>query len=107
MLEPQFNNFISEQNKHIVGLYATIENNRERVFARTIKLSEEVGELAEAVLASESLQSKSKSYKETSLEQELADVIITTLLLAESLGVDMNQALGTRVAEIRSRRTTD
>ena len=107
MLDPRLNIFISEQSEHLAGLYTSIESNRERVFARTIKLSEEVGELAEAVLASESLQRKSKSSKEVSLEQELCDVIITALLLAKSLDIDMDQALSARVEKIRSRRSTD
>jgi NTP pyrophosphatase (non-canonical NTP hydrolase) len=52
----------------------------ERLFSRMIKLTEEVGEVSEAVLQEAGEQRNSK--EKCDLDSELADVLITTLLIA-------------------------
>lgn len=77
----------------------------ERVFARMVKLTEEVGELADEVLASQGDQRKEKleGKNEESLGNEVADVLITTLVLAASLNVDVPKALVKKIAKIEAR----
>lgn len=58
-------------------------SERERIFSRTVKLNEEVGELCEAVLYEHDTNQRAKE-KDIDLDSELADVLICTLLLAES-----------------------
>lgn len=77
----------------------------ERVFARMVKLTEEVGELADEVLASQSDQRREKldRKEKDALPDEIADVIITTLMLARSLDVDVERALERKIDKIRER----
>ncbi len=80
-------------------------HGRERVLARAVKLSEELGELCSEVLASGGDQRKEKlaHHNKLTLQNEFADVIITTLLLAQSLDVDIQQALEQKIEEINKR----
>lgn len=57
------------------------DTDRERLYARLIKLNEEVGELCEAALHEADIHQRKKE-KEIDFDAELADVIITTLLIA-------------------------
>jgi len=57
-------------------------STRERVFSRVVKLNEEVGELCEAILAEHDKNQRLKD-KITNIDQELADVLICILLLAQ------------------------
>ena len=106
-MDNELQKFIESQNKHIRSLYPNLDDTEKYVYAQSVKLSEEMGELSEAVLAHFQTQRKSKRDKDIWLEKEFADVIITTLLLAKSMGVDTNQALRERVALLQSRRKTD
>lgn len=78
---------------------------REEVLARLAKLTEECGELADEVLASDGHQRKEKlaDKQNDSLGHELADVLITTLLLAEKMRIDVNVALKKKVGKIDRR----
>lgn len=77
----------------------------ELVFARMVKVTEEVGELASEVLASQGDLRKEKLEKrdDESLGDEIADVLITTLMLAASLNVDVPGALARKIAKIEKR----
>lgn len=77
-----------------------------KVFAQTVKVNEEMGELCNAVLDNFSLQrkAKSKKAKDAELAKELADVLITTLLLADTLEVDIKKALKKKVKMIKKRK---
>lgn len=61
---------------------------KERLFAQVIKLNEEVGELCEAILHEYDAHQRRKE-KEIDLDAELADVLITTLILAENRQKDI------------------
>ncbi|MDC1205555.1 hypothetical protein N8083_01770 [Candidatus Pacebacteria bacterium] len=76
-------------------------SHRERTFSRTVKLTEEVGELCEAVLADANQQQRKN--KNFNLEEEIADVLITSLLIANHKNLDINQALTDKVEKIKKR----
>lgn len=78
---------------------------KEIILAKTVKLSEEVGELSSEVLGHNGDQRKEKLDQRTSdsLPNELADVIVTTLLLAKSLNVDIRAALTKKIERIHQR----
>jgi NTP pyrophosphatase (non-canonical NTP hydrolase) len=82
-----------------------IKNQRELLLAHTVKLMEESGELADAVLATSSLQRKDKASvtEKDGLAFECADVILTTLIIAERAGVDINVALKKKTTKITER----
>lgn len=71
--------------------------------AQTVKLSEEVGELGTAVLEVEGLQRERECSAESDLAMELADVLITAMLLGDTLGVDIEAALERKMTRIESR----
>jgi NTP pyrophosphatase (non-canonical NTP hydrolase) len=73
--------------------------------AWTVKLSEELGELCNEVLAHNGLQRKHKmdASDPNNIDEEFADVIITTLLLAQQMGIDIKKALDNKVKKINKR----
>ena len=58
----------------------------ERLLSRAVKLNEEVGELCEAVLDQNNEQRAEKD--DIDIGSEIADVIICTLMIAETVKVD-------------------
>lgn len=98
--------FIDEQDAYFRARRAGDFSDREHVFARTIKLGEEFGELCDEVLASIGGQRQDKmlDHKTTDLQDEFADVLITTFMLAKAMDIDIMQALDRKVQKIRERR---
>ncbi|MFA6422685.1 MAG: MazG nucleotide pyrophosphohydrolase domain-containing protein, partial [Candidatus Buchananbacteria bacterium] len=69
------------------------------------KLAEETGELSSEVLKSINIQRKEKLVHNNveKLADECADVIITTLLLAEVMGIDIGKAINEGIEKRKSR----
>jgi NTP pyrophosphatase (non-canonical NTP hydrolase) len=84
---------------------AGFQNEREAMFAQTTKLTEEVGELAEAVIALHKLQraDKTSDHQHEHLAEECADVIITTLIIADRVALDIDAALAKKIEKINAR----
>jgi NTP pyrophosphatase (non-canonical NTP hydrolase) len=100
-----FQQFIDDQDALFRRVKDTNQNERERIFARTIKLNEEVGELCSEVLASVGDQRKDKlnNHDEQSLKDEFADVLITTFLLAKVMNVDVMATLDHKIEKIKEK----
>lgn len=100
----EFQQFIDEQ--HAFFKRVKKQTNKDRIFARTIKLGEEYGELCDAVLGSVGDQRKTKLAKEKigNLEGEFSDVLIVLFMLAKAMDVDIMEALDHKVQKIRDRR---
>ncbi|MEK7531552.1 MAG: MazG nucleotide pyrophosphohydrolase domain-containing protein [Patescibacteria group bacterium] len=98
-------NFINEQDTLFRSAKSASQTERERVLARTVKISEELGELCDEVLASMGDQRSGKLEVRDSenLSGEFADVIITTFLLAKSMNVNVSEALEKKIKKIRER----
>lgn len=81
------------------------ETKKEGVFAQLGKVAEEVGEFASEVLGSQKNQRTDKlnTINKDSLEGEFADVIITILILADTLDIDMNGALEKKISALNER----
>ncbi len=77
-----------------------IESDNERLSARVLKLSEEMGELSNEILTKMGLQRQAKidAFEEIHLEDELADVFGSLLLLAIELDVDIERIMKRKVA---------
>lgn len=72
--------------------------------AHVIKLVEEHGELAEQILAARSLQRKEKgTFDKQNLAHEIADVLITCMLVARDLDVDIKQSLVSKIKILEDR----
>lgn len=72
----------------------------ERIAARMIKVTEEVGELSNEILTKMGLQRQAKvdAFKEHHLEDELADVLGSILLLAIELDIDVKAIMTKKLA---------
>jgi NTP pyrophosphatase (non-canonical NTP hydrolase) len=97
--------FIELERGRLRKYYPNFDTEKEWVFASAIKLSEEVGELSGEVLAHAKAQRKEKLdvREEENLSHEFADVLITTLLLARALDVDVVAALEKKIQKINKR----
>lgn len=97
--------FIHEQDQLLRKVKTLGYSERERAYARMIKLGEEYGELCDAVLGAFGDQRRDKISKKDreNLEGEFADVVIVAYLLAECMDVDMDKALTAKMKMIRTK----
>jgi NTP pyrophosphatase (non-canonical NTP hydrolase) len=97
--------FIEVEDEKLKRRYGSLPNHEEVILARTVKLGEEFGELCEEVLACSSLQRKQKldNHDKENLREEFADVLITTLLLAKSMNVNIERALEMKMQRLNQR----
>lgn len=98
--------FITLEDKRLIERFGkNSSTQQERILARTVKLTEELGELCNEVLASNNDQRQEKldKHDKDNLPIEFADVIITTLLLAKSMNVDIKEALIKKIEKINKR----
>lgn len=75
------------------------------VFARTMKIVEELGELSDEILSSMNLQRGAKVAKHTraDLEDEFADVFASLILLALELDIDISTVMQRKIAYTKKR----
>lgn len=82
--------------------FKTLTKREKDILAKTVKLSEEVGELSNDILSVLSLQRDSKlgSFDKKNLYEEFADVIITLSTLANTLRVDLERAVSSKLKKL-------
>lgn len=99
----ELQDFIDEEHERLIALYKDADN---RLLSRTVKVTEEVGELANEILTSlkDQRSSKLKGDNRKELEDEFADVLITTFLLAKEANVDIGKALKNKIQKIKKRK---
>lgn len=97
--------FIDIEDKRLKKYYGNYPDQEKRILARTVKLTEELGELCNEILAYNSMQRKQKldNRDEGRLSEEFADVVITTLLLARAMNIGIEKALENKIEKIRKR----
>ncbi len=85
--------------------YKLYSQKEKEILTKTVKLNEEVGELCNDILGILKLQRKAKldKFDRRNIYQEFADVIITTIQLAEVAGVDIERALNDKMKTIEKR----
>jgi len=85
----------SREVHELVSLAFPIDSENEALYARTLKLMEELGELANEILAKQGLQRQSKLDKHTQqdLEDEFGDVLLTVLMLGIELDLDVAEIM--------------
>ena len=96
--------FIAKEDEFLRNHYGYPDNEK-RILARTVKLGEEFGELCNEILAHNSFQRKEKldKHDKENIQHEFADVLITTLLLAKTMNIDIEKALETKIEKIKKR----
>lgn len=82
--------------------FVSLTKREKDILLKTVKLSEEVGELSNDILSVLSLQRKSKlqAFDKTNLYEEFADVVLGTLALANTMRVDMDRAVRDKLKKI-------
>lgn len=82
-----------------------ILTQKELIYGKALKLNEEVWELTGEVLSYFWSQRKEKLEEANidSLKWEFADVLITTMLLAKNMNIDIEDAFQTKVEKIYKR----
>lgn len=99
--------FIRTEDARLKERYKDNALDHEKILlAKTVKLAEEVGELCNEVLLHQALQRKEKLSRPAEAGGECADVLITTLLLAHELGVDIERSLEAKIKKINARYET-
>ncbi len=95
--------FVEAEDKRLSKHY-NLEQDK-MILARTVKLTEELGELCNEVLIESKLQRKDKldNHNKENLPAEFADVILCTLLLAKSMNVEIEAALEKKIEKIKKR----
>lgn len=101
----EFQKFIDEQDALFRTTKTVGYSERERILARTVKLSEELGELSDEVLASlgDQRTGKMNGRNAESLGDEFADVVIVAFLLAKAMDVNVPEALARKIEKIKEK----
>ncbi len=97
--------FIKAEDERLKKYYGSYSDQEKRILVRTVKLSEELGELCEKILLYMSMQRKDKliRHNKDKLSEEFADVVITALLVARAMDVDIEKALKRKMRKISKR----
>lgn len=82
-----------------------LKSHDQRVFARTMKIVEELGELADEILTSMNLQRNSKieAFTKENIEDEFADVLASLILLANEMDLDVEKIMKRKLQFTRDR----
>lgn len=103
----EFQKFIDDQDAFFKSIRDpdNLSTEREHILMRTVKISEEFGELCDEVLAHFGKQRKGKMdlKGEYGLSDEFADVIITVFMLAKSLDISIPEALARKTEKIKNK----
>jgi len=104
MTMPEFLKYIEIEDRRLNQRYPQLDSEK-MLLARTVKMSEEMGELSENILGVLGLQRSEKlqHLDQKHLGREFADLIITTFLTAKSAGVDVWQAMEEKIPELNQR----
>jgi NTP pyrophosphatase (non-canonical NTP hydrolase) len=100
---------VKELGEKTTPKYKLYTQTEKEILTKTIKLNEEVGELCNDILSILKLQRKSKleKFDKRNIYEEFADVIITTIQLANSAGVDIERAISDKMKKIEKRYNRD
>lgn len=82
-----------------------IKDKDQRIFARTMKIVEELGELADEILTSMNLQRNSKieKFSRENIEDEFADVFGSLILLGKELDIDVEKVMRRKIEFTKQR----
>ena len=96
--------FVDKVDAHFLQKHPDMDKERQSLW-RSVKLTEEVGELNEQLMGHYGYVRKEKleKFSQEHLEHEVADVIISTIMIAKSLDVDLDRALTNKMAIVKER----
>lgn len=93
---------LREREQQLRIKFVSLTKKEKDILLKTVKLSEEVGELSNDILSVLSLQRKSKldAFDKTNLYEEFADVVLGVFALANTMRVDMDRAVKDKLKKI-------
>lgn len=99
---------VVDEYKEIADVLNTkwpLKNGQQRIFARTMKIVEELGELSDEILTSMNLQRNTKiaQFSHQNIEDEFADVLASLILLANEMDIDVETVIKRKIAYTRVR----
>lgn len=96
---------LKELAKHSQISYKLRTPQEQEILSRTVKLNEEVGELCNDILSILKLQRKAKleKFDKRNVYQEFADVIMTTIQLANAANVDIERAITDKLKKVEEK----
>ena len=95
--------FVKQEHKRLMQHF-NFKDKKQMIYPQMLKVMEELGELSEAILHTNSLQRKDKlDSKDIQLKEEFIDVILTTLILAENFEIDIEKELKNKIEKIKNR----
>ncbi|NCN03892.1 MAG: hypothetical protein GW942_02360 [Candidatus Pacebacteria bacterium] len=82
-----------------------LKDHDQRVFARTMKIVEELGELSDEILTSMNLQrdTKIEKFSRQNVEDEYADVLGSLILLGIEMDIDIEKVIQRKIDYTRDR----
>jgi NTP pyrophosphatase (non-canonical NTP hydrolase) len=82
-----------------------LKNKEQKVFARTMKIMEELGELSDEILTSMNLQRDTKiaKFSKNNVEDEFADVLASLILLGIEIDIDVEKVMKRKIEFTRNR----
>jgi NTP pyrophosphatase (non-canonical NTP hydrolase) len=82
-----------------------LKDHDQRVFARTMKIVEELGELSDEILTSMNLQrdTKIEKFSRQNVEDEFADVLGSLILLGIEMDIDIEKVIQRKIDYTRDR----
>jgi NTP pyrophosphatase (non-canonical NTP hydrolase) len=82
-----------------------LKDKQQQIFARTMKIVEELGELSDEILTSMNLARDSKiaKFSQENMEDEFADVLGSLILLAIELDIDVSKVMRKKITFTRDR----
>jgi NTP pyrophosphatase (non-canonical NTP hydrolase) len=97
--------FVAIERERLAEYTGRFPDKNKEIFAMVVKIGEEFGELCQEVLYHTSLQGKHKMHKfnKENLPEEFADVLLTTLILAKEMNIDVEKALENKIKKIEKR----
>ncbi len=100
---------LKEYEKELRIKFVSLTKKEKDILAKTVKLQEEVGELANDILSVLSLQRESKlrKFNKKNLYEEFADIILALTSLANTLGVDLTRAVKGKLKKVLEVYTKD
>ena len=105
MLSEKLLKFIDEEEEKIQKKFGDRIDKEKRIMIQNLKLTEEVGEFTNEVLLNLSFarDEKINNLDKSNLANEFADVIITSLICAKTLDIDIDKALENKIEKIKKR----
>ncbi|MEF8847051.1 MAG: MazG nucleotide pyrophosphohydrolase domain-containing protein [Candidatus Paceibacterota bacterium] len=93
--------FIRSEHERLMDFYE-FDDGEDLKSPLALKVMEELGELYEEILIDQGLQ-RSEKLREGDVGEEFADVLITILLLAENMEIDVTKELEDKIEKIKNR----